>query len=357
MAKRTAVVVAQSPSQNPARRSLEEEVVAGLLMEPGIELTIIPSLYDLTPSSTGMLALQGIPGTMVVVSWLYPRAAHWILDRNQIRGQVGTTLLVGPDDDDEEEEEEAEAEAKPRVVDQRPPSDRRIYCLDLRVSNRSGEYIEEIKRIHRENNVSVVSLGGIAASKSNGRPSSGNGQAPPADSAAAPQRIDDGGTRRWYPVIDYSRCTNCMECIDFCLFGVYGTDKLDTILVEQPDNCRKGCPACSRVCPENAIIFPHHKTPAIAGSPEVGASLKIDLSELFGAPDQGKSAVEVAALERDEQLVMAGRQAVGMSVGIQADNPKAKPVARPQAAGQTSTSSAPKDDLDALIDAVDAMDR
>ena len=39
----------------------------------------------------------------------------------------------------------------------------------------------------------------------------------------------------------------------------------ETILVEQPDNCRKGCPACSRVCPENAIIFPQHKTPAIAG--------------------------------------------------------------------------------------------
>jgi MinD superfamily P-loop ATPase len=48
-----------------------------------------------------------------------------------------------------------------------------------------------------------------------------------------------------------------MECIDFCLFGVYGVDRGETILVEQPDNCRKGCPACSRVCPENAIM----KTP------------------------------------------------------------------------------------------------
>ena len=59
-----------------------------------------------------------------------------------------------------------------------------------------------------------------------------------------------------------------MECIDFCLFGVYGIDEQETILVEQPDNCRKGCPACSRVCPENAIIFPQHKTPVIAGDPE-----------------------------------------------------------------------------------------
>ena len=95
-------------------------------------------------------------------------------------------------------------------------------------------------------------------------------------------RIDEQPARRWYPVIDYTRCTNCMECLDFCLFGVYGVDKLDTILIEQPDNCRKGCPACSRVCPENAIIFPQHKTPAIAGSDERAGVLKIDLSKLFG---------------------------------------------------------------------------
>ena len=41
------------------------------------------------------------------------------------------------------------------------------------------------------------------------------------------------------PVIDRNRCTNCMECIDFCLFGVYGVDQDDRILVELPDNCRK----------------------------------------------------------------------------------------------------------------------
>ncbi len=86
-------------------------------------------------------------------------------------------------------------------------------------------------------------------------------------------------------MIDYSRCTNCMECIDFCLFGVYGLDDHERILVEQQDNCKKGCPACSRVCPANAIIFPEHKTPAIAGAPVAGASdFKIDLSKLFGAP-------------------------------------------------------------------------
>ena len=156
------------------------------------------------------------------------------------------------------------------------------------------------------------------------------------------KRIEEDSGRRWYPVIDYSRCTNCMECIDFCLFGVYGVDRVESILVEQPDNCRKGCPACSRVCPENAIIFPQHKTPAIAGSPEVGGNLKIDLSKLFGAPDDGKSAEEIAAIERDEQLLAAGRDAVGMTVGM----PKR----------QTERDNEPKDELDSLVDELDELD-
>jgi NAD-dependent dihydropyrimidine dehydrogenase PreA subunit len=278
------------------------------------------------------------------------------LDRNQIRGSVGTTLLVEASDDEDENEEEEQgevAESKPRVVELRPQVDRKIYCLDLRASNRAADFIAEAKRIHQENNVQIVSLAALNG-HANGAKSFAQAQ-PPAngqatDTSGQAQRIDDSGARRWYPVIDYSRCTNCMECIDFCLFGVYGTDKLDTILVEQPDNCRKGCPACSRVCPENAIIFPQHKTPAIAGSPEIGASMKIDLSELFGAPDQGKSAVEVAALERDEQLLLAGRDAVGLSVGIR---PREESNGKPH----TSTEpTAPKDELDALMDQVDALD-
>ena len=140
-------------------------------------------------------------------------------------------------------------------------------------------------------------------------------------------------------MIDYSRCTNCMECIDFCLFGVYGVDKAETILVEQPDNCRKGCPACSRVCPENAIIFPQHKTPAIAGAAVVAGALKIDLSKLFGAPDTGETAEQAAIRERDEQFMLAGREAVGATVGL--------PKRHAAASGQ------PKDELDSLLDALD----
>jgi NAD-dependent dihydropyrimidine dehydrogenase PreA subunit len=369
MAKRIAVVVSQGQSANPAKRGLEEDIVAALLMESGVEVTVIPHLYDLKSDGTGMLALQGNSGDMLVLSWLYERAARWILDRNGIRGIEGKTLIKPPDDDEGEDDEDAEEQTgddKTRVVDERPPSKRRIYCIDLRVHDSAKPYVDEVRRILAELKMQLVQLGGWIEGqpgaaqaerfllptnntalpllpRSVGQPSDIQELKLPMENLSAMPRgitrIADEPERRWYPVIDYSRCTNCMECIDFCLFGVYGIDRSETILVEQPDNCRKGCPACSRVCPENAIIFPQHKTPAIAGAPVGLVSLKIDLSKLFGAPTDGKSAVEIAAIERDEQLLLVGRNPVGLSVGI----PKR----------QEGKAAVPKDDLDALLDALD----
>ena len=51
----------------------------------------------------------------------------------------------------------------------------------------------------------------------------------------------------WFPVIDYDRCTNCKQCLSFCLFGVFGADADDRIEVQNPDQCKTGCPACSRI--------------------------------------------------------------------------------------------------------------
>src|SRR5437762_1282083 len=118
MIRRIAVVVSQGQSANPAKRQLEEDVVAGLLMEPGIDLVVIPHLYDLKPDGTGLLALQGIKGNMIVLSWLYDRGARWTLDRFGIRGQEGLTTIKAADDDDEDDEE-ASAEAEPTATKQR----------------------------------------------------------------------------------------------------------------------------------------------------------------------------------------------------------------------------------------------
>jgi NAD-dependent dihydropyrimidine dehydrogenase PreA subunit len=365
--KRIAVVVSQGQSANPAKRQLEEDIVAGLLMEPGIDVVVIPHLYDLKPDGTGMLALSGIMGNMIVLSWLYERGIRWTLDRFGIRGREGLTTIKGDSDEDEEEADEQAANDKERVINSRELPNRRIYCIDLRVHATAQPYLDEVKRIARENSMQLVGLGdwiggspkpeqmqryiqptndtalGRQESGVRGKESGANGDGtrsvPATYSPAQLMRVEEEPGRRWYPVIDYSRCTNCMECIDFCLFGVYGVDKVETILVEQPDNCRKGCPACSRVCPENAIIFPQHKTPTIAGAPVVAGSLKIDLSKLFGAPETGETAEQAAIRERDEQLLLAGRQAVGAAVGL----PKR----------QSNTASETKDELDSLIDALD----
>ncbi|MEQ8788123.1 MAG: ferredoxin family protein [Pirellulaceae bacterium] len=384
MAKRISVIVSQGQSANPSKRALEEDLVTALIMEPGIDVAVVPHLYDLKPDGTGVLALQGVGGDMIVLSWLYERATRWTLDRVGVRGQEGVTLLKPEDDDEDDDVLDEEAEDKHRVIDQRDLPKRKIYCIDLRVADQVQPYLDEIKRIASEAQTQVVGLTGwlggspggdamqrflkptndtalgatpdsapAANGNGNGKGNGsvdGNGHASPADSSPSteeaprePLRVEETGGRRWYPVIDYSRCTNCMECIDFCLFGVYGVDGVETILVEQPDNCRKGCPACSRVCPENAIIFPQHKTPAIAGSADAASGLKIDLSKLFGAPESNESAAEVAARERDEQLLAAGRDAVGMTVGI--------PQPKEHRAGDEE-----KDELDDLIDELDELD-
>jgi NAD-dependent dihydropyrimidine dehydrogenase PreA subunit len=222
---------------------------------------------------------------------------------------------------------------------------RHIYTLDLRDSNKHEAFVAEVKRIAAEcrerreakarekaaNSPAIVQLG-LAATQP---------EVPAHHHAFTPEALLAPAGRRWYPVIDYSRCTNCLECLDFCLFGVYGVDALERIITENQDQCKKGCPACSRVCPQQAIIFPEYKSAAIAGA-DTGAAvggLKIDLSKLFGG-DVG-DALSAAVQERDRELLNDGRAAVGMTVGIpkrQADKPQG-----------------PKDDLDKLVDDLDNL--
>ena len=99
--------------------------------------------------------------------------------------------------------------------------------------------------------------------------------------------VQHGGWKPWFPVIDYDRCTNCMQCLSFCLFGVYGADKEGHIQVQNQDNCKTNCPACSRVCPEAAIMFPKYKAGPINGDLVRDADLqrekmKVDISALLG---------------------------------------------------------------------------
>lgn len=333
---RLTVVLSQAQSKHPAKRALEEALAAALIMEPGLDVSIIPHLYDLDANHTGRMFLESVAGDMVLLSWLFPRASYWLLDRDGIQGQWGETQIK-PAGVDESDDENNEAPPAQGIGAAGTMPDRYIYCLNLNDATHHDAFVGEIRRIAAECKQRRSAMANGAVTMINLGVPLANGKAAP---TFAPEQLMAAPNRRWYPVIDYSRCTNCLECLDFCLFGVYGVDGQERILVEHQDSCKKGCPACSRVCPEQAIMFPDFKSPVIAGAP-VGAigGLKIDLTRLFGG--EAKDPLAQAIAERDKELVADGRGAVGMAVGI----PKRQP----------TKSAAPKDDLDKLVDDLESL--
>ncbi len=111
---------------------------------------------------------------------------------------------------------------------------------------------------------------------------------PPAQACACQQQrgeLERSEWTPWFPVIDYDRCTNCKQCLSFCLFGVFGMDDDERVAVRNPASCKTGCPACARVCPNVAIIFPKYDKSPINGDvvreeDMQRAAVKVDVSAL-----------------------------------------------------------------------------
>ncbi len=127
-----------------------------------------------------------------------------------------------------------------------------------------------------------------------------------------------GTWKPWFPVIDYDRCTNCMQCLSFCLFDVYGVSTAGKLEVQQPTNCKTNCPACSRVCPEVAIVFPKYKAGPINGEPVNSEDvrrevMKVDISSLLGGDiyqalrDRSERAKSRFSKERDSERALKER--------------------------------------------------
>ncbi len=127
------------------------------------------------------------------------------------------------------------------------------------------------------------------------------------------------GWKPWFPVIDYDRCTNCMQCLSFCLFDVYGATAEGKITVQNENNCKTDCPACSRVCPEVAILFPKYKGGPINGdvvnSDDIRReAMKVDISALLGGDiysllrDRSGKAKSRFSKERDDDRALKERQ-------------------------------------------------
>ena len=96
-----------------------------------------------------------------------------------------------------------------------------------------------------------------------------------ADAAACdgqPAEADDW--MPWFPVIDRDRCTDCGQCRSFCLFGVYAVSGTGRVEVRHPDKCKTNCPACARVCPQVAIIFPKYREAPFNGEEVTEEHLK-----------------------------------------------------------------------------------
>jgi Pyruvate/2-oxoacid:ferredoxin oxidoreductase delta subunit len=135
---------------------------------------------------------------------------------------------------------------------------------------------------------------------------------------AETQATKSGGWKPWFPVIDYKRCTNCMQCMSFCLFDVYGVSSEGKIKVQNQNNCKTDCPACSRVCPEVAILFPKYRFGPINGD-EVSSddvrreAMKVDISALLGGDiysalrDRSEKAKSRFSKERDEDRALKER--------------------------------------------------
>jgi len=141
-----------------------------------------------------------------------------------------------------------------------------------------------------------------------------------------------GAWKPWFPVIDYDRCTNCMQCLSFCLFGVYGVDADKRIQVQNNDNCKTNCPACSRVCPEAAIMFPKYKAGPINGDIVSDSDLqkekmKVDISALLGGDVydmlrlRSEKAKSRFSKERDADKALSERQKCLVKLAAAGDIP------------------------------------
>ncbi len=281
MADPITVLISRHRDPGSQFQEMEQQLAAALAEQPELTAMPVPHLYDLQPDGPVVEQLRAIPGNLIVLSWIYPRATYWVLDANGVRGRIGRTAMTP-------EEETADPPPATRAGEELPQ--RTIWCLDLRASAEPAEYLAEIGR-----------LAGVELElpTTAGKPQSAHQE---------PDAVQQQREPRWYPVIDFGRCTNCLECLNFCLFGVFGLDDEESIAIEEADACRDGCPACSRICPTGAIMFPEHTDPAIAGNGGGGAEgLRLDLSQLFAGADPGQA----AAAERDRALAEKQRQESG----------------------------------------------
>jgi NAD-dependent dihydropyrimidine dehydrogenase PreA subunit len=227
------IIISLHPSPDKQQAALQEEVVK-LLENQRLECLLIPPLLQIAESCEFWPQLAEKANNPILACWLHPRPASWLLQRHRISCEESKIINLHECSD--------AASAYKAIL--------------IAVEDKEGATAEKTRS---------------KRTKSAAKPSSHK-----------IKKLSAETGERWYPIIDGSRCVNCGHCLQFCLFGVYELDAQGQVQVRNPDLCKNGCPACSRICPQSAIMFPlYEKDAAIAGAPNQFVALDAAARRMF----------------------------------------------------------------------------
>lgn len=299
------VVISKSFPSSPEKERIEEEL-AEKLVAHGLDTVVMPHICHLAPDAKSLSFLQTSDEPIIFLGWLQPRASFWSLMRLGIKGKMTQTFALGTPDIQE------------RLIATINLAER-CYCCENQTDERGeeiqgrsgGKFMEDAGFLEGFGDSPAEHLHSLSDHCCcNGSLECHDfclcidrwiekikdllgGRFPAAK--ASIKRFEDPLMEGWYPIIDYSRCNQCLQCLEFCLFGVYETDAKGNLVVMNPDACKPGCPACSRVCPEMAIIFPLYEDDAAIAGAEGEEIKPFDFSlmeKLRGDYEQGKATME-----------------------------------------------------------------
>ena len=136
MSFRIPVVLSQAPAAGPYARQLEEDLIAGLMLERGVDVSVVADLTQLHEGSTGLLCLRGIKGDLIVLTWLEPEPARRMLHQRGVFGQDWLVRINRSLD---------QPTATGDTARCRP--DRRLHILQLDAKLSSEWYLREVRRL------------------------------------------------------------------------------------------------------------------------------------------------------------------------------------------------------------------
>ena len=297
------VTVIISRSQTDPGREPIEDSLARMCSESGLSVLVVPHLYHVPENDPIWDTLSSLTGHVVLMTWLYPRPAEWLF-RKHWDGDHLTVLNLAD----------------------YPTAEEAFRCIGTSVPIQALGFGTEVQ-------LRALDFGTEVPKHPRSRPSL---------PLLNTKHSTLNPSLRWYPIVDRSRCSNCRSCLQFCLFGVYDTNESGAVTVTKPDSCKHGCPACSRVCPSGAIMFPlYGQSAAIAGAPGLYMSPDAAARRMFYA--RTKLTCPVCGSTQESRI-----ETPGAEICAECGRPMAGPSA--ERAG-----SELRDEIDQLIDDLDGL--